>query len=210
MLPKEKLERQVLDALKSKVLTDDNIEKLVMFSNAELDSTSMGLRDRLDAIDAELGDVKARLSRLYDALETGKIELDDLSPRIKELKSLQDDLSKTRVQLEVDMIAQGFEPLDAATIKAYAQDMRSLLGDVDLTMSKFILRSFVKRISIKGSRAKIQYSIPMPPDGKRTQWVEVLPIDTPGGAGGIRTPYLLTASQTFSQVNYGPTNVLLI
>ena len=25
-----------------------------------------------------------------------------------------------------------------------------------------------------------------------------------GGAGGIRTPYLLTASQTFSQVNYGP------
>jgi hypothetical protein len=24
------------------------------------------------------------------------------------------------------------------------------------------------------------------------------------GAGGIRTPYLLTASQTFSQVNYGP------
>jgi hypothetical protein len=24
--------------------------------------------------------------------------------------------------------------------------------------------------------------------------VEVLPLDTPGGAGGIRTPYLLTAS----------------
>ena len=32
----------------------------------------------------------------------------------------------------------------------------------------------------------------------------VLPMVTPGGAGGIRTPYLLTASQTFSQVNYGP------
>ena len=25
-----------------------------------------------------------------------------------------------------------------------------------------------------------------------------------GGAEGIRTPYLLTASQSFSQVNYGP------
>jgi hypothetical protein len=25
-----------------------------------------------------------------------------------------------------------------------------------------------------------------------------------GGAGGIRTPYLLRAKQTFSQVNYGP------
>jgi hypothetical protein len=31
-----------------------------------------------------------------------------------------------------------------------------------------------------------------------------------GGPGGIRTPYLLTASQTFSQLNYGPTiNVYL-
>ena len=28
------------------------------------------------------------------------------------------------------------------------------------------------------------------------------------GAGGIRTPYLLTASQTFSQVNYGPTRFI--
>jgi hypothetical protein len=29
---------------------------------------------------------------------------------------------------------------------------------------------------------------------RRKQSVGVLPIDTPGGAGGIRTPYLLTAS----------------
>ena len=30
------------------------------------------------------------------------------------------------------------------------------------------------------------------------------------GPGGIRTPYLLTASQTFSQLNYGPADSLLI
>jgi hypothetical protein len=28
---------------------------------------------------------------------------------------------------------------------------------------------------------------------------------TTGGAGGIRTPYLLTASQTLSQLSYSPT-----
>jgi hypothetical protein len=31
-----------------------------------------------------------------------------------------------------------------------------------------------------------------------------------GGAGEIRTRYLLTASQTFSQVNYGPVDAFLI
>ena len=52
------------------------------------------------------------------------------------------------------------------------------------------------------------YNLPLPggSDGEK-----VLPIDTSGGAGGIRTRYLLPASQTFSQVNYGPLspNVIL-
>ena len=34
---------------------------------------------------------------------------------------------------------------------------------------------------------------------------EVLPIVTSGGADGIRTHYLLTASQTLSQLSYSPT-----
>jgi hypothetical protein len=33
--------------------------------------------------------------------------------------------------------------------------------------------------------AKIQYRFPMPPDGKKTQFVEILPITPLGGEGGI-------------------------
>jgi len=36
---------------------------------------SHGLKDKLDIIDAELNDVAPRLFRLYDVLETGKIDL---------------------------------------------------------------------------------------------------------------------------------------
>jgi len=79
MLPKEKLERLVIERLRSKVLTDKNLEELVMLVNEELQSASYGLKDRLDVIDAELKDVRARLSKLYDALETGKLELGDLA-----------------------------------------------------------------------------------------------------------------------------------
>ena len=35
-------------------------------------------------------------------------------------------------------------------------------------------------------------------------------VERKSGAGGIRTPYLLTASQTFSQLNYGPIKTILI
>ena len=39
-------------------------------------------------------------------------------------------------------------------------------------------------------------------------WLLVFPrLSRGGGPGGIRTPYLLTASQTFSQLNYGPVDI---
>ena len=137
-----------------------------------------------------MDDVRARLSKLYDVLETGKLSLDDLSPRIKELKAKQDGLMKTRVQTEADMVLEGVQHVNAETVKAYAQDLRSLLEESDFVQSKAFLRSFVKKIIINGETAKIQYHLPMPPDGKRTQEIGVLPIDTLGGPIGT-VPELL-------------------
>ena len=204
-LPKDRLENQVIKQIKEKVLTQECLEELVKLVNEELDSTHVVLKDKLDVIDAELNDVKVRLSRLYDILETGKLNLDDLAPRIRELKTRQDSLSEAKVQTEADMVVQGVQHVDCEMVKSYAQDLRGLLEEADFTESKTFLRSFVKRIVVDGSKAKIQYRLPMPPNGRRTQSLGVLPIDTLGGAGGIRTPYLLTASQTLSQLSYSPT-----
>jgi len=60
----------------------------------------------LDTIDAELSEVRFRLSKLYDALETVKLSLDDLASRIRELRTRQDELQKARIQVEADMAAQ--------------------------------------------------------------------------------------------------------
>ncbi len=42
----------------------------------------------------------------------------------------------------------------------------------------------------------------------REEEIRVLPTVHPSGAGGIRTPYLLTASQTLSQLSYSPISTL--
>jgi site-specific DNA recombinase len=146
------------------------------------------LKDKRDVLDIQLSDIGVRLSKLYDALETGKLSLDDLSPRIKELKTRQNDLSKTKVQMEVDAVLQNVQHLDAKKVKAYAQDLNNLLGEADCTRSKTFLRSFVTRITIDNDKAKIEYNLPMPPDGKKMESVGVLPISTLGGEGGSRTP----------------------
>ena len=192
------------DQLQSRVLTDSNLEELVKLVNEELRSASSGLKDRLDICEAELRDVQVRLSWLYDVLETGKLSLEELTPRIRELRSRQDELSKTRIQIEADMVAQGVDEVDINIVRSYTHDLKSLLEESEITEKKTFLRSFIKRIDINKDKATIHYHLPLPNNENRKVAAEVLPIVTPGGAGGIRTPYLLLAKQAFSRLNYGP------
>ena len=90
-------------------------------------------------------------------------------------------------------------------VKTYAQYLRSLLEEADFTERKAFLRSFLKRIEVNKKQVIVHYNLPIPKDGKSKEQIGVLPIDTLGGAGGIRTPYLLTAGQTLSRLSYSPT-----
>lgn len=104
---------------------------------------------------------------------------------------------------EAELLASGSESIKIEQVKAYAGDLKQLLAEAEISECKAFLKTFVKKIEINGNKATLKYRLPLPglKNGK-----EVLPIETLGGAGGIRTLYLLTASQTFSQVNYGPSN----
>jgi site-specific DNA recombinase len=187
-LPKDKLEQLVVDQIKHKVLNQQSLEELVGLVNEELDSNHDILREKLDAIDAELNDVEIRLSKLYDALETQKLNLDDLAPRIKELRARQGELSKARLLVEAEKVMRVVKHVDAKIVKAYARDLEYLLGEADILETKAFLRSFIKRIDIDGESAKIHYILPIPPDGKMKEPVGVLPMVTFGGEGGTRTP----------------------
>ena len=187
-LPKDKLERLVIDQIKGKVLNQQWLEELVGLVNKELDSGYDILKEKLDAIGAELNDVRIRLSKLYDALETGKLSLNDLAPRITELRARQNELSKTKLLLEAEKVARRVNHVDAETVKAYARDLECLLEEANVVESKAFLRSFIKRIEIDGQNARVHYILPMPPDGSVRDSVGVLPIVSSGGEGGTRTP----------------------
>ena len=187
-LPKDKLEHMIIEQIKRRVLNPQSLEELVGLANMELDSTHDIVKEKSDAIDAELNDVEIRLSKLYDALETEKLSLDDLGPRIKDLRAQQNELRKARLLAEAEKTTRVAKHMDVDIVKAYAKDLQCLLGEVDILQSKAFLRSFIKRIEIDGGSAKIHYVVPMPPDAKTKESLEVLPIVTFGGEGGTRTP----------------------
>ncbi|MBI4283139.1 MAG: hypothetical protein HY663_01560 [Chloroflexi bacterium] len=131
------------------------------------------------SVDAEVHAVENRLSRLYDALETGKLALDDLPPRIKELRTKQDELRKDQVIVEAEMTLEGYQQLDIDAIRSYAADLWNILEESEVAQRKAFLRSFVKKIVVEEERVKLYYTLPVPPQGRRTETVGVLPIDTP-------------------------------
>jgi site-specific DNA recombinase len=204
MISKQYIEKAVIDQIKLRALTDDNLEELVNLVNEEMDIASHSLQERLTNIEHVLNEARNRLSRLYDALETGKFDYDDLAPRIKELKNQQDELSKAKILTEAEITMQGVEDLDKETIKSYVSDLRQLLEDTEAVERKSFLRSFVKKIVVEDKQVTIYYTLPMPKDGSYREEKEVLPIVTSGGAEGIRTPDLLRAREALSQLSYSP------
>ena len=58
------------------------------------------LSGRLEVVEAELGDVRKRLEKLYEAIETSELTLEVLSPRIMSLRHREEQLEAARDDAE--------------------------------------------------------------------------------------------------------------
>ena len=131
--------------------------------------------------------------------------MDELAPRIRELKKRQDKLGKARIQIEADMIVQGVEEVDMDVVKSYTRDLKALIEESDIAERKSFLRSFIKRIEINRNEVVVHYHLLLPQNEKGERVREVLPMVTPGGDRGIRTPDLCDANAALSLLSYIPT-----
>ena len=75
------------DRIKANLLTEDNLRELVKLTNEEISQAKEQYEERLAGIEVQLEDVRRRLHKLYDALETGKLEVENLAPRIERAES---------------------------------------------------------------------------------------------------------------------------
>ena len=121
-------------------------------------------------------------------METGKLSLYDLAPRIKDLKAKQDHLSEVRLQVEAEIVVEQVQPVDVEIVKSYAQNLSSLLEEAEVSEPKNFVKSFIKRIDIEGNQIVVSYSLPMPPDGNSREGIKVPSFVTLSGEGGTRTP----------------------
>ena len=144
------------------MLTEDNLASLVEMVNGEVEAAVSESRARLETIEAEIAEVRARVSRLCEVLETRKLDLDDLAPRIKELRQQLEQLCENRIHVEVNAAVRAVPTIDIAGVKAHPGDLGRLLEEADLVERKVFLRSFVQRIEVSAQEVKVANVLPIP------------------------------------------------
>ena len=157
-------EKLIVSEIRENVLTESNIRDLVKLLDEEMDGVAREQRERLETIDEELEDVKKRLGRIWQVIETTDIEMADASERIREHRERKEKLEIAAEEARA-LLSDRRQFLDSAdTIAAFAAEMGEFLKSSELTETKAFVRSFVKEIVVKPGRAAIVYSIPTPDD----------------------------------------------
>ena len=124
-----RVEDFVVEKIRERILTEETITELVTLVAEEIDAMAGELAGRLEVIDAELGDVRSRLQRLYEALETSELTLEVLSPRIFSLRHREEQLEAARDDAERQLEQRRVELPTTEEIKGYVADFREFLKE---------------------------------------------------------------------------------
>jgi len=165
----------IISRIREYILTRENLIELVRMVNEEMGSTMKTYQDELNLISDSITDVNRRLEQLYDAIETGKINLDDLVPRIRELRTQQEQLHARRIELENMISDRVVELADLETISGYVDDLHKLLKEGSLTERRAFIWSFVREVRVTSDEAVLSYSTPILPEKVTIEKSEVLP-----------------------------------
>jgi len=173
-LPKSKIEGFIVDRVKGYILTDENLVELIRLTNQEIALLASSEGEKLDYVSAQLVDTEMRLERLYDALETGKLPLDDLASRIDNLVARKAELERTKMEIQSAARDGQLQIKDLETMRGYVEDLRDVLGSGSPAEQKFFIRSFVESIEVSNTEVKVNYTLPIPQSDTSSESIGVL------------------------------------
>lgn len=141
---------------------ESGITRVVDLTNQELDAHIDNSQTELERISHTITDVRQRLGRLYDAIETRKLDLDDLAVRIRELRVQEERLQARKLEIEAQMSDKRVDLIDMGLMERYVSDLQEILGEGTPAERRAFIRSFVDEIRVTGEEAVMTYRAPIP------------------------------------------------
>lgn len=180
LLNKNRLETFIINRIKANILTKKYLEELVKLTNKELIQNKTEYKNQLDLLDGQLVNLIKRLSKLYEALETGKLDIEYLAPRIRELKDQINILKEKRLEIIENIKTSEIKTLKSSEVKEYTSDLKNLLSNGTIIEQKSFIKSFIKRIEINLPKVIIDYTVPLKIKKAEHPTKEVLPLEWNG------------------------------
>ncbi len=182
-----RVEDFIVEKIRERILTEETIVELVTLVTEEIDAMAGELAGRVEVIEGELADVRKRLGRLYEALETSDLTLEVLSPRIFSLRHREEQLEAGLDDAVRQLERRRIELPTTEEMKVYVADLREFLKEGTIPERKALIRNFVEDIKVVGDEATLTYTIPMPKDGVSQESAPVLDFVQSGPPHWTRT-----------------------
>ena len=179
----------MVEKIRERILNEETIVALVTLVAEEIDAMAGELSGRLDVIDAELGDVRKRLEKLYEAIETSELTLEVLSPRIMSLRHREEQLEAAREDAETRLEQRRVALPDTEEIVRYVADLRDFLKDGDDPRAQGAHPQLRGGHRGDGDEATLTYTVPMPSDGAMSESASVLDFVKSGPPERVRTDH---------------------
>ena len=160
----EKFEARVIAEVRDHILTEANVRDLVRLVAEEMEEVESAARQKLDAVEKELGDVRRSVERLWRAVETSDMDVSEILPRLRQQQSRQDSLEQTADDARAVVEERRALLADAETLGAYASTLGGLIESSDVPAARSFLRSFVKEIVVTSDTFTIRYTLPGQPE----------------------------------------------
>lgn len=97
-------------------------------------------------------------------METRKIGIDDLAPRIQQLRAKQGLLLTRKRDLKISLSDRRVEIADLEQVLKCVEDLRELLEETELTERKAFIKSFVKEVKVTGDEVLLTHTMPILPE----------------------------------------------
>lgn len=180
LLNASKIEPFIIKLLRERVLTRENIRNLFLMINEEVATFERDYDGRIVQLDRSLEDTLTRRKKLYNGIETGKLDLGDVAPRLRELNAEIECLNQEKLELEKQKETRQPITMTESELKPFVDDLLEMLVQGTISERKGFIRSFVKRIYLDYPNIEIEYTVPLPDTSAKLVTREVLCIGQNG------------------------------
>jgi hypothetical protein len=149
MIPEADLDSQVLKHLSQKFFTKERIREIVVHVNRELTDRRNRNSPKLKTLHQELKGVRIRIRKHYDAIESGILELDLVSERLRELKEWESEIRRQLKRYQSPKQLPPYLFKDEILQKIQAR-LDEIFMSNERGMAKEYLKFFLDRIEVNG------------------------------------------------------------